>query len=454
MDLLNSMKKKAEGELQDATKAEMNRRQNFELLEQSLSDQIKVDKRNLSENQQLSGQKGESKGQAEGELADANKNLSADSAALADTQNQCKETNANYEMRVKAREEETSTISEAISILSNPDFAAATGEFLQMNDNEDVREQVSNILQSAADKYSSTAFAQLASRARVGDAFGKVKGLIEDMIAKLQKQAVEEANKKAYCDTEKKKGEAERAKLSQRSDLLQTRDDKYSADMAKAKSDIATLAQELSDLADAVREATELRRSAAKQFAKFEKDSNLRIKTIANAIGVLQNYYSQNKSLLQTSAKTHGINDAWESKTGGATGIIGLLETAQADVEKELSQAQANENEEQAAFKKFKNEAEQNTAAKSASKAGKEGELKRLSASREETRQDHESTGKELDAAVEGLAKLRQACVHQPISFEERAQKRADEIESLKEALDLLTPATEFIQKQVTLHRA
>lgn len=454
MDLLNSMKKKAEGELQDAQTAEMNRRQNFELLEQSLTDQLKVDKRNMDENKQLSGQKGESKGQAEGDLADANKQLSNDNAALSDTTNHCKQTSANYEARVKARQEEQGVIADAIGILSGDDFKTATGEsFLQSGDNEDVREQVSNILQSASDKYNSAAFAQLASRTRVGDPFGKVKGLIEDMITKLQKQAVEEANKKAYCDTEKKKGEAERAKLSQRSDLLQTRDDKYSADMAKTKSDIATLAQELSDIADSVAEATNLRAAAAKSFAKFKADSELRIKTIANAIQTLSDYYSKS-SLIQTASKTNDIGDAYVSKTGGSSGIIGLLETAQADVEKELSQASANEESEKRMFKKFHNESESQTSSKNASKEGKEGELKRLSASREETRQDHESTGKELDAAVEGLSKLREACVHQPMSFEERAQKRADEISSLKEALELLTPETSLIQKSISTHRA
>jgi len=198
--------------------------------------------------------KGESKGQAESDLADADKQLKNDNAALEDTRNNCRQTSANYEGRVKAREEELSSINEAIQILANPEFLQADerASLLQVKDNEDVREQVSNILQAASDKYNSAAFAQLASRTRVGDAFGKVKGLIEDMIAKLQKQAIEEANKKAYCDTEKKKGEAEREKLSRRSDLLQTRDDKYSADITKLKEEVAGLAKEIAEIAESV----------------------------------------------------------------------------------------------------------------------------------------------------------------------------------------------------------
>merc|ERR1719394_2053288 len=79
------------------------------------------------------------------------------------------------------------------------------------------------MIKQLAKKEHSAALAQLASRvaavARFGasngdDVFAKIKGLIRDMITKLEKEADDEATEKAYCDeqlakTEFKKGELE-----------------------------------------------------------------------------------------------------------------------------------------------------------------------------------------------------------------------------------------------------
>merc|ERR1719456_2166720 len=73
-----------------------------------------------------------------------------------------------------------------------------------------------------AKEHHSSALTQLASRisavSRFGgsnseDIFAKIKGLISDMIAKLQQEAAEEASKKAYCDEENAKTKAKHDEL-------------------------------------------------------------------------------------------------------------------------------------------------------------------------------------------------------------------------------------------------
>merc|ERR1719171_1427010 len=79
--------------------------------------------------------------------------------------------------------------------------------------------EIVNKIKQLAKRHHSSALAQLAAQVgaavRYGDdVFGKVKGLISDMISKLEKEAEAEASEKAYCDeemakTEDKKGELE-----------------------------------------------------------------------------------------------------------------------------------------------------------------------------------------------------------------------------------------------------
>merc|ERR1719213_1444255 len=82
----------------------------------------------------------------------------------------------------------------------------------------------------------SAALTQLASRIaavlRFGnkaDIFAKIKSLITDMIAKLQKEAEEAASKKAYCDEENSKNKAKKDELDSDIAALTSKIDKASA---------------------------------------------------------------------------------------------------------------------------------------------------------------------------------------------------------------------------------
>jgi hypothetical protein len=81
---------------------------------------------------------------------------------------------------------------------------------LQLQSRTDLKNaEVVTIVKKLAREHHSTALAQLASRIKAvmsygaaggDDVFAKVKGLINDMIAKLEKEAEAEATEKAYCD--------------------------------------------------------------------------------------------------------------------------------------------------------------------------------------------------------------------------------------------------------------
>merc|ERR1719322_438442 len=95
---------------------------------------------------------------------------------------------------------------------------------LQMRSHSDlVGSEVVAAVKRLAKKQHSAALAQLASRITTvlrfgsssGNPFAKVKGLIEDMIAKLEKEAGDEATEKAYCDEQLAKTEAKKSELEE-----------------------------------------------------------------------------------------------------------------------------------------------------------------------------------------------------------------------------------------------
>merc|ERR1719169_151586 len=98
--------------------------------------------------------------------------------------------------------------------------------------------EVITLVKKLAREQHSAALAQLASRISAvvkygsrdgGDPFGKIKGLISDMIVKLEKEAESEATEKAYCDEQTAKTEAKKAELENNIASLSTKIDQAAA---------------------------------------------------------------------------------------------------------------------------------------------------------------------------------------------------------------------------------
>merc|ERR1719253_1842836 len=116
-------------------------------------------------------------------------------------------------------------------------------------------------------KQNSPALAQLASRmssamrlsSDSADPFAKVKGLISDMLEKLESDAAADANQKAYCDKEMAESHDKEADMKNDIAKLTTKLDQMSSRSAKLKDEVAKLQKELAELASEQSEMDALR---------------------------------------------------------------------------------------------------------------------------------------------------------------------------------------------------
>merc|ERR1719231_387109 len=182
-----------------------------------------ADTKDLNEQKSAKEESESIKATAEGDLATTTESLTHAQSSLATSNGDCMTTAADHEATVAARNEELKVIKTAEKILKESTSGAVsqTYSFLQLETRADLaNSEVINLVKKLARDHHSAALAQLASRISVvvryggkdgADPFAKVKGLISDMIAKLEKEAEAEATEKAYCDEQMAKTEAKKA---------------------------------------------------------------------------------------------------------------------------------------------------------------------------------------------------------------------------------------------------
>merc|ERR1719353_2728055 len=208
------------------------------------------------------------------------------------------------------------------------------------------RDRVISILSKLEDR--SYLFTQIKSEARAGGPFDKVKGLIEDMITRLEKEAAEEADAKAFCDKETSESKAKQAELTADSDKSQVRIEKATATIAELKEQIKALQEQMAEMDAAQAEATSLRNKEQEEFLKSSKEYKDSAEAVASAISVLNDYYSSGSFVQRKEAPELG-----GAKTDVASTIMGMLEVAESDFTTLLAESEASEKEAQSSYDKL-----------------------------------------------------------------------------------------------------
>eukprot|EP00927_Polykrikos_kofoidii_P024371 TRINITY_DN2217_c0_g1_i6.p1 TRINITY_DN2217_c0_g1~~TRINITY_DN2217_c0_g1_i6.p1 ORF type:complete len:684 (-),score=181.60 TRINITY_DN2217_c0_g1_i6:342-2393(-) len=452
IETLEDLLEKAQGQLADARKKEQTSTHNFELLKQSLEDQIKfASKEKSAAKQDLSGSS-EKKAVAEGDLDVTSKDLTENEKTLEDVTHDCATKAEDFESETKSRAEELKALAVAKKALTESTGAAASAtygfaqaSFLQMKafaPDSIAGSKATRLVSDMARKHGSAALAQLASRMssamRVSnkegaDPFGKVKSLIRDMIDRLEGDASADATQKAYCDKETSESNEEKADLSATEEKLSLKIDQMTARKQKLREQVANLQNSLAQLGKTQAEMDDLRKKENAAYVQNKKDLQQGIEGVKIALKVLREYYAKDD-------KAHDAAD------GAAGGIVGLLEVIESDFSKGLAEMVATEEGAKAAYEAETKENKLEKAAKDKDVEYKSKEAVRLDKATSEASSDRKNVQTQLDAVLEYFTKLESMCVAKPESYEERTQQRQEEIEGLQTALQILDGDASLLQ--------
>jgi len=450
LSVLEDMKSKAREDLNNMVTEEKKSQHSFAMLQQSLQMQIAADKKETEQTKAVKAEAAESKATAEGDLAGSEKDLANDKTSLQQLEASCSQATADFEESKASRAEEMEALKKAEDVLAektgNAQASVYKTMFLQVNAHSHVNAsaaqpdlrsyEVVKMVRTLAKKSQSPGLEKLASNIesllqtrQSADVFAKVKELIQNMIDSRKEEAAAEDTKKAYCDEEKAKTKEKVDDLTGTKEKLSAKVDKKSSESETLKSESATLQRELADLAQLQIEMDETRVEESTAFKKQKEDLEAGLEGVRSALSVLRDYYAGGAALIQQP-------DLGFAKSGSAaTGILGMLEVVESDFGRNLAQAETSE---ASKAEDYESMTKQNKLTKVQKEQDAKYKTKAAAALDQavgDLTSDGEANKEELAAVLTYQESLAKQCYDGGLSYEERAAKRQEEIDGLKEAL-------------------
>jgi uncharacterized protein YoxC len=459
VDMLENLKDKFEDELRSLEQDEMKAKAAYDIMSLDLKNSISAAESEMSAKAKLKSEKEEAGAEAKGELSDTTISHSEDSTYLSELNAQCKQKSNDFEQRQQLRSEELEAIEKAIEILASGvagrsetygvAMTQTTSHALRGSETKEQRPVQMNVaafLQGRAKKLESRILAMVAEKVR-DDPFAKVKKMIDSMITKLLEEANEEADHKGWCDTEMGQNKHTRQKKTEELNALHAQIDQLTADIQTLTEEIAELTKGIAEINKAIAEATEVRNKESEKNKATIEDAKAAQTAVHQALAVLKDFYAKAATataLVQqpgaaAAEAPETFDTAYTGMQGESTGVIGMLEVIQSDFAKLEAETDSAEDSAAKEFRRFMAESNKDKAVKETDLDHKKKTKVMKEADLNDADKDRFATERELNAALFYYEKLKPSCVDSGVSYDDRVARREAEIESLREALKILS---------------
>lgn len=471
----------------EVEKEEMNSRHSSDMLLLDLKNSMDVASKTVDEKTALKQGKLAESAIRKKELAQTETTKKEDESSLTSMKTDCTEKSYSFQEKQQMRKEEIQALEKAIEILDTEE--GRSGDYLlgltqkksghalvqlfgsSSMDSEGIHRRVREFLFAQAKKLHSNNLNLLAQKV-AADPFAKVKTMIDGMIARLEKEATEDAQHEGFCATELGKSKIAREKLTAEIDMLTGSIEEGKALLTELAQAIATLTKEVAELDASMTMATQIRGEEKARNAAAVADATAAKGATEAAIQVLKDFYAKASTataLLQVSSgkrtpiplggeewnalanpsykgtidKGHkaGMATFGEKNTGmqaSAGGVLAMMEVIISDFSEIIVETGQGEAAAAKEYTSYMEESKKNKAVKLKSLDEKGADKIATEGKVESDTADMKSTQDQLIAADKYYARLEPQCIDKGMTFDERTAARNAEVASLKEALKIL----------------
>merc|ERR1719428_1859200 len=411
------------------------------------------------------------------DLDDTTKSLTEDKAFLKDMEKSCKTKEDEWAVRQKVRAEELLAIADTIKILNDDDAlelfkkTLPTPSLLQLKTNgKAIKQRALVALQQANQGEKQDVRINLISLALKGKkvSFEKVLKMIDDMVALLNKEQVDDDSKKEYCEKliDKTEDDLKALELTV-SDLGKA--------IADYKESIAILTEEIEGLEDGIKaldkqvaEATEERKEEHEENVETIANDNAAKELIGLAKNRMQKFYNPKLYKPPPAAPAEAVFTqrsgvapppppetfgAYSKKGEESTGVISMMDMMVAYLDKEITEIETEEKENQAEYEQFMKDSAAKRASDAKSIADKEAAKADAESNLIKAEEEHKSKMKEAMNTAKYLGEVHGDCDWLLSNFETRKAARAGEVDALKKAKAVLSGADYSLLQRARVQR-
>jgi len=405
------------------------------------------------------------------DLDDTSKALLEDKKFLKDMDKNCATKTAEHEANMKIRGEELVALADTIKILNDDDAlelfkktlpGAAASSFVQMQVSKAKQqaralEKLTQAKSKALRPSAGLDFIALALKGKKVD-FGKVIKMIDDMVAVLKKEQLDDNDKKEYCAKQFDFADDKKKGLIRTVSDLETTIDKSEEGIKTTTDEIKALEAGIKDLDKSVAEATEQRKEENEDFTELMASDSAAKELLGFAKNRLNKFYNPKlykappttpaPELAEISAHSFvapppppATAEAYSKKSEESNGVIAMIDLLVKDLDKEMTEAKTTEADSQADYETAMKDAAEKRALDTKTLTDKEAAKAQMESDLETAKEEKGATTKELMATEAYISSLHGECDWLLQYFDVRKEARDGEIDSLKNAKAVLSGA-------------
>jgi len=444
LDLLRNLLAKFKKELLESMKEEQQAKSSHEIVKAQTEATIEVDEEEQKSKTQQRDRHAVKVAENKKRLQQAETLIEQNKKALEETKRDCSIKEEEFHQKYKVLGEEMEALQKATdiirsnlksSLLQRP--TAIQTVLAVLRGHASHRQEVRKFLEDEGRKQNSKTLALLVQKLDA-DPFAKVRGVINEILMKLQDKAMEEAKLNAYCDAETEKSKLSRTSLSEKVESLGAQIEELKAAIKELDAETKALSEDLRKSANEFMEAQEIRQVEEQKNKVTLKESQAAQKATAEAIQVLRDFYG-NAALVQLGSQSQEESSSSTGLGVDSNSVIAMLEIIQADFAEVEEDTKVDEMSQKRAFEELQAETEETKLVMGMQVKHNTKDQKEKAQALNEAMDDLTRNEVELESSNRYYQKLNEKCGLTQESFDERVAKAKEEIESMKLALKMLS---------------